>query len=165
MLAAVLLVLLETSAPTAAERAAPVSIQDQFVGTWRLVSDVEERGGGQSIEPRGPHPIGVLIYDRAGTMSGQIMNSGRPALSTGSADCAALEQTIQSYLAYFGTYTIDEQARTITHHVRGSLVQTQVGSAQLRRYEFRGNRLTLSPPERTVDGIRRTRRITWERVP
>ncbi len=60
------------------------------------------------------------------------------------------------YIAYFGTYTVDEAAHAVTHHVEGSLNPSYFGTDQLRPATLEGNRLTLS------DG--KTFRVVWERV-
>ncbi|MBV9262676.1 MAG: lipocalin-like domain-containing protein [Candidatus Eremiobacteraeota bacterium] len=48
------------------------------------------------------------------------------------------------YFCYFGTYTVDEQEQTVTHHVAGSLFPNYVGTEQIRRCSIRGNRLSLT---------------------
>ena len=43
-----------------------------------------------------------------------------------------------------GSYEIDESNETIIHHVEGSISQQVVGCAQLRKYQFEGEKLVLS---------------------
>ena len=54
-----------------------------------------------------------------------------------------------------GTWTVDESARTVIHHVEGSLWPNYVGTDQQRPATLEGGRLTLS------DG--KTFRVVWER--
>ena len=61
------------------------------------------------------------------------------------------------YVAYFGTYTVDETAHAVTHHVEGSLNPGYFGTDQLRPAKLEGSRLTLSDDK--------TFRVVWERVP
>jgi len=72
-----------------------------------------------------------------------------------------------TYGAYYGTYTINEAAGTITHHVEGSLTPNDVGKDFVRYYKLSGNRITLIPVE-TNDGRPATspprRSLTWERA-
>jgi hypothetical protein len=63
---------------------------------------------------------------------------------------------VTDYIAYFGTYTIDAQAGTVTHHRQDSIQPGDFGDL-IRRYEFVGDRLVLRPPNSTAE-------ITWERI-
>jgi hypothetical protein len=63
---------------------------------------------------------------------------------------------LKDYIAYFGTYTVDEQAGTVTHH-RLDSIQPGDGSDLIRRYEFNGDRLVLRAPNSTLE-------VTWERI-
>jgi hypothetical protein len=63
---------------------------------------------------------------------------------------------VSDYVAYLGTYTIDEQAGTVTHHRHASLQPGDKGDL-VRRYEFVGDRLVLRPPNSTME-------VTWERI-
>jgi hypothetical protein len=61
------------------------------------------------------------------------------------------------YTAYFGTYTIDESARTVTHHRTGNIHPDSLIDV-VRRYEFAsGNRLILRPVENQDE-------LAWERI-
>jgi hypothetical protein len=132
-------------------------IAKKFIGTWRLVS-IEVNG---QVDPnRGAHPTGLIYYDAAGYMAAQIMPD-RPRLKyAGSQPTPEEAKTaIIGYTAYFGTYSIDERARTVTHHRKGCIDQGAVGVDAVRRYEFApGDRLILRPVENP------TRRLTWERI-
>ena len=63
---------------------------------------------------------------------------------------------LAGYVAYFGTYSIDPQARTVTHHREGSVQPGDVADL-VRGYEFVGERLILSPPGSTYQ-------VVWERI-
>ena len=75
-----------------------------------------------------------------------------------------LRAVLLDYVAYFGTFTVDEKAKVVTHHVLGSINPSFLRTDQRRSYEFSGNRLILSVT-RSVQGVERSLRITWERVP
>src|SRR6185295_17243962 len=56
------------------------------------------------------------------------------------------KDAITGYLAYFGTYSVDEQARIVTHHRTCSINPGQVGDEVVRAYVFESNdRLVLTP--------------------
>src|ERR1700688_3785179 len=63
---------------------------------------------------------------------------------------------VKDYIAYFGTYSVDEQAGTVTHHRLDSLQPGDRGDL-VRRYEFVGDCLVLRPPNSTME-------VTWERI-
>ncbi len=64
---------------------------------------------------------------------------------------------ITGYIAYFGTFTVDEKARTVTHHRTGNINPGGLGDF-VRRYEFApGDRLILRPMENM-------NALTWERL-
>ena len=147
-------------------QASGVSTQAQsnnpFVGTWRLIS-IESRGPDGNILP-GPNPVGgvnptgTVMYDAAGHVSLQIMPSGRPSsvniLQPISPDQA--KDALFGYIAYYGTYTLDEPGRVMHIHFDGSLNPSMVGTDGERFYEFSGNRMTFRAGANT--------RLSWERV-
>ena len=62
------------------------------------------------------------------------------------------------YTAYFGTYTIDVQAGTVTHYRKGNINPGAITDV-VRRYEFVGdNRVILNPVENPAN------KLAWERV-
>ena len=63
---------------------------------------------------------------------------------------------LTDYIAYFGTYTIDELAGMVTHHRQDS-IQPGDKDDLIRRYELNGDRLVLR-------GIDSTLEVTWERI-
>jgi hypothetical protein len=68
------------------------------------------------------------------------------------------KEAITGYLAYFGTYTVNEGAHTITHHRTANINPGQVGDDAVRGYEFApGDRVILTP-----EGSRN--QVTWERM-
>ena len=130
----------------------------QVVGMWQLVSIVHDDG---SQPPnRGARPVGLIAYDASGHMAVQIMpDRARPHYSGREPTPAEAKDAILGYTAYFGTYTIDERAKTVTHHRQGSVNPGDVKTDLVRRYEFIGdNRLVLTPVENPI------RHLTWERV-
>jgi hypothetical protein len=90
-------------------------------------------------------------------MAAQIMYDGRSKYAGTSPTPEEAKAAITTYTAYFGTYRVDEQARTITHHRTGNVNPGGLGDF-VRRYEFISNdRITLSPLE--SNNV-----LTWERV-
>jgi hypothetical protein len=126
-----------------------------LVGSWRLVT----MEGGTTEANRGAKPTGLIIYDDKGYMSVQIVPDRPRPKWTGTPTAEQALDAIRGYTAYFGTYTIDEKASTVTHHRQGMLSS---GPTDLvRRFEILpGNRVMLTP----VDSVGPPLHLTWERV-
>jgi hypothetical protein len=90
--------------------------------------------------------MGILTYDRSGHMSGQTMRRSEPKQRIAS---DAIYQS-NGYDAYFGTFIVDEDKLTVTHHVEGGVARQLVGKDLVRSYSFDGDRLIFkatSPDE------------------
>ncbi|MCH8206430.1 MAG: lipocalin-like domain-containing protein [Chloroflexi bacterium] len=124
--------------------------KDDFVGTWKLVSFELRLSDGETTSPFGKDAGGVLIYDARGNFSVQVMRQERPSFASGDMQDGTdeeLRSAMGGYVAYYGTYEIDEAARTMIHNVEGSLFPNFIGSPLTRLFELSGDRLTLrSPP-------------------
>lgn len=122
------------------------SIREKLLGSWRLVSPEAGGADADASSPLGDDPIGMLTYDASGTVSAQLMRRNQPPFRNDDWRNAATEEKAAAwsgYFGYFGTFTIDESAGTVTHHVEGSWFPNLVGTEQVRYYSFAGNRLSL----------------------
>jgi hypothetical protein len=148
------------------------ALSKKFVGAWKLVS-IE--GNPQQLPGFYDRPTGLLIYDASGRMSAQIVakadRKSLPPNNKGRAMAKPEERAaaFDSYVAYFGTYTIDAKAGTVTHHIEGNLVPGRQGTDNIRWFEFQGDdRLILIPMEDGKGGtIARkdaTYTLRWERI-
>jgi hypothetical protein len=148
----------------AAAQDAP-SLQSQLVGHWALAS--LEVVTSDAIEyPLGRDVSGRITYDQAGHMAVQIMQANRPPFASGdqaSGTLAELTAAVSGYVAYFGTYSVDEAAGVVTHHIAGSLFPNWVGTDQRRRIGLHGSQLTLSTPPIPFEGKTRVFRVVWRR--
>jgi hypothetical protein len=70
---------------------------------------------------------------------------------------------VNGYYAYYGTWTLDASAQTVTHHIQQSLYPGENGTDGSRRFQLEGNRLTLSAKTHEM-GEDHERRLVWERV-
>lgn len=135
-----------------------------IVGTWQLMTRTVTRADGSKvIDPvLGEKPTGRLVYDANGTMSLQMMRTGRKdAISTpANARNKANARVILGYDSYFGHYKIDEKAGTVTHHVEGSLFPEDLGDDWVRPFTLNADTLTLRFTGE--DGLTRT--LTFQRM-
>jgi len=113
-------------------------IPPRLIGSWRQVSDEEMLPDGSVVQL---DEIGLLTYDTSGHMSGQTMRRSEPTQKIPS-DSTYLSN---GYDAYFGTFTVDEEEHTITHHVEGGVARPLVGKDLVRSYSFDGDRLIMKP--------------------
>lgn len=115
---------------------------ERFLGFWCLVSPVSD---------------GMICYHDSGWMSVQTAPRKQRLRAGEKPTPAEALAAIDGYVAYFGTWTIDEAERTVTHHQRAT-VQPGAPVALVRRYEFVApDRLILRPVDK--DG-----EIVWQRL-
>jgi hypothetical protein len=131
-----------------------------LAGTWELVDFVSRAPDGAVSRPFGT-AIGRLMYDAHGHMAGQIMQPDRAAV--GRDDDAAARAAFDGYIAYYGTYVVDDARAVVTHRVTGSLNPAIVGTEQVRRMRADGDRLVLEADFRTRQGTI-VQTLTWRRI-
>lgn len=139
-----------------------------FVGAWRLLS-CETRDSRGGVEyPYGERPLGRLLYDDAGNMSAQLMRADRPRFAASDparGTDTEVRAAFDGHVAYFGTYSIDDSKRAVTHHVTGASFPNWIGVELVRSYAFDDNgRLQLSTPPIEVNGRSLEYVLVWERL-
>jgi hypothetical protein len=71
---------------------------------------------------------------------------------------------VNGYDAYFGTYTTDEIAGTITTLIEGSISPDNIGKTFVRAARVTGNELLIQLETTTIDGTATTRTNTFSRI-
>jgi Lipocalin-like domain len=138
-----------------------------FAGTWRLEWFRATSPNGDTIYPYGESALGRITYDDRGHMSVQIMSRDRQPFSTDDVRGAPPEEIVQAfrtYIAYYGTYSVDLEACEVTHHLEVASVPNWVGSDQVRRFEFAEDTLQLSTPPIMIDGVAAQSVLLWRRA-
>jgi hypothetical protein len=161
------LALFSVVSPASAQTDAASSVQQQLLGTWKLVSYVgEEIPSGARSDVMGPRPSGYINYGRDGRMIVIIVGSDRKKPMAPVATREEAQALIRSMLAYAGTYTIDSSANTVTHHIDISWDQSRTGESHVRTYKLDGDRLTLTtqPSNDPATGRMTVRTVVWERM-
>jgi hypothetical protein len=123
-----------------------------LIGAWRYVG-TRINGGNWD---RGANPKGMIYYGPHGEMAVQIAPDVKRQRAAAVMTPDEAKIALTDYIAYFGTYTIDEQAGTVTHHRQDSIQPGDVGDL-VRRYELTGDRLVLRAPNSTLE-------VSWERI-
>ncbi len=141
--------------------------KEQFVGSWKLISSEFRRSDGKVSYPLGKDIMGLIMYDPNGYVSAQMLNPDRPTFMFGDQLKGTPEEikaAFEGYVAYYGTYEVNEKEHTITANVEGSVFPNWEGGTQKRFYEFSGDQLTLSTPPMKMGGETITGVLTWKRA-
>src|ERR1700687_190750 len=135
----------------------PEGLAKKSVDAWRLVAVEGNPPGRPGVYDR---PTGLLMYDSSGHISVQIViradrkSSGPYTKGLLSATLDEKAAAFDNYAAYFGTYAVDAEAGTVTHHLENNLVPGRQGTDNVRWFEFpRDNHLYLIPMEDGKGGV------------
>ena len=110
----------------------------RIVGTWHLVETRARNDAGAPMHPPyGPQPMGVTVFSADRRMIA-VLCDARLALPA--------DETEREYSSYCGAYTFD--GTTLVTRVDVSSDPTRIGTDQVRRVRFEGERLVLMPPPR-----------------
>jgi hypothetical protein len=136
----------------------------RLCGTWVLVDRIDRTAAGQVLEEPnlGADPIGIIVYDRAGNVSAQLMKRHHTDTTATPQGTQATNNSSATggYDAYFGKYEVDTKAHTVTHHLIGAIALGDIGKSLTRSYEFVGGELRLSfETTNNVVPVRRTVRF------
>ena len=84
----------------------------RLIGAWRYAGT---RVNGEKFD-RGPKPKGMIYYGPHGEMSVQVAPDVKRQRAGAVMTADEAKIALTDYIAYFGTYTVDEAAGTVTHH-------------------------------------------------
>jgi hypothetical protein len=127
-------------------KTATVDVVSQFIGTWELVKWTAKPAEGELFYPFGRDAVGQIIYDATNGVIVSIMKKDRKAFASGDFLNGNVEEILSAYngfVAYWGTYAIDQAERKVIHRIRISSFPNWVGQDQVREYDFQDDFLTL----------------------
>jgi hypothetical protein len=139
----------------------------ELVGSWKLISFHSQDSSGRIAYPFGKDAQGRLIYEPDGRMAVQLMNPNRPRFTSDDplvTSEAEVRAAFGGYTAYYGTYSVNPDDRTIVHHIEAALLPNWVGTDQRRHFEFDGKYLTLKGPL-ILGGVQGVVSLVWECLP
>jgi len=139
----VIVMLVVLSLAFAADYAQAQISKKQLVGTWSVVSVVNEVNG-QKVDLYGPNPQGQFIFTADGLYSINIMRPGRPKFASNNRTAGTADENKQAmagYIANFGTYAIAADG-TLTLHIVGCSFPNWDGAEQKRQIQIKGDELT-----------------------
>jgi hypothetical protein len=144
-------------------------LRDRLIGAWKLTSYVEKPvDGGPPNHPMSEHPQGIIMYTPDGYMSAQLMRPNRAPFASSDWYRAKPEEYGRegaTYFAYSGPFQVDEENRTVTHHVVVSLFPNWIGQTQIRTVRLEGDMLTLGTASPIQSGGQKVNALLqWERA-
>jgi hypothetical protein len=138
-----------------------------ILGIWKLKSreDVDDTGQIRIDPFLGRDPLGILCFGPS-HFAAQFMKRDRSQPENVAQPVQAKNNTaaVNGYDAYFGTYSIDEIAGTLTTHLEGSISPANVGNIYIRNARVVDNELIIQLPTTAVDGTAVTRTNTFSRI-
>ena len=114
----------------------------RLLGAWRYVG-TRINGGNWD---RGNNPKGMIYYGPHGEMAVQIAPDVERKRAGAVMTPDEAFTALKDYIAYFGTYTVDEKAGTVTHHRHDNL-QPGDGGDLVRRLRIRRRSPDLAAAE------------------
>ncbi|MFF3573292.1 lipocalin-like domain-containing protein [Nocardia jiangxiensis] len=145
------------------------TVRERLIGGWELVSFTGKTPSGRVFHPMGEHAGGLLLYTDNGLVGVNLTEVDRsrpdPDTRIGLQDDATLGPLARTYMAYSGTFTVDETARVVTHNFDLCFDPALVGTLQERHVAFPDpHHLELSVPDFALDNFSSTVSLLWHRV-
>jgi hypothetical protein len=132
----------------------PHNLKEQIVGTWSAVSQYVDQDG-KRLEPFGSSPKGMAVYDRNGRFIFVLQRASLPNFASNNRLTGTAEENraiVQGSIAYFGSYSINENEQKINLHYDGSTYPNWDGEDQSRLISIIGDELKIISPVSTVGG-------------
>lgn len=140
--------------------------EKDLLGLWTLEDwRIDYSDGRPSLYPFGEEATGTILYLDEGYMSASIMRGGRANLSTDNTRKAPDGEKVTAFddfFTYSGPFRIEGD--DVIHHVHHALNPNFVGTDQVRRMNYTGNRLELQATLTTPSGAEMVNRLIWNRA-
>jgi Lipocalin-like domain len=140
--------------------------KEQIVGAWTLVAVTSEMDDGKNGEPFGPSPKGVIIFSNDGHFSLFQSHAEIPKIAANDRAKATPEEAqsiVASSIAYYGTYSIDENTKVMVVNLAASTYANVAAIPNQKRTItlLSSDELKFDNP-RTPNGM--TLRTAWKRA-
>jgi Lipocalin-like domain len=116
----------------------PKSLKDQLVGTWTFVVAEVTAPDGKKSFPFGETPKGILIFAPDGHFAQIHVASDAPKIASNNRLTGTPEEyatIMRRSISVFGTYTVDEDKKTVTYKIVSSTFPNWEGISQTRLIE------------------------------
>jgi len=111
------------------------ALKEQLVGTWSLVSAVVANKDGGKLDRWGSNPKGLMILEADGRYSFMISRSDIPKFAINNVNEGSAEENrsvVKGLIANFGTWSVDETAKTLITNIEASSFPNLNGNSQKR---------------------------------
>jgi len=140
------------------------SLKDQLVGTWIYVSSTGKRDDGSNVQR--PSLQGTVTYTADGRFHFITTRTDLPKYASNDTARPSPEEAMaiaSGSIAYTGTYTLDENSKTIHVNIETSTFPNLVGAPNQRRIinSITADEMKFTNP-RTPAGV--TLEIVWKRA-
>jgi hypothetical protein len=111
------------------------TLKEQLVGTWTLVSSDQVRLDGSKLKQFGDNPTGINVFDANGRFFVLIASADNSKIASNDPNKKNPEEVgglIPESIAYYGTYTVNEEEKVIILHLEASTFPNLVGTDQKR---------------------------------
>jgi hypothetical protein len=111
------------------------SLRGQLVGTWNFVVAEVVAPDGKKSFPFGETPHGILIFTPGGQFAQIHVASDVPKIASNNRLTGTAEEystIMRRSISLFGTYSVDEEKKTVTYHIISSSYPNFAGEAQVR---------------------------------
>ncbi|HMH17877.1 MAG TPA: lipocalin-like domain-containing protein [Burkholderiales bacterium] len=111
------------------------SLRNQMVGTWDFVVAEVKAPDGKKSYPFGETPKGMLIFTSDGRFAQIHVASDLPKIASNNRLTGTPEEyadIMRRSISVFGTYTVDEQKKTVTYHIVSASFPNWQGESQTR---------------------------------
>ena len=134
-----------------------------LVGTWTLVSAINEQGGNKT-DTFGPNPKGILMVDANGRYVLTIVRAGLPKVASNNRTTATPEENkaiVGGSITHFGTVSVSAADKTIIFKIETSTFPNWDGIEQKRSFTLTGDELTYTVAAASGGG---TATAVWKRA-
>jgi Lipocalin-like domain len=119
----------------ASAAAAQTTLRQQLIGTWDFVVAEIAAPDGKKSFPFGEMPKGILIFTPDGRFAQVHVAADAPKIASNNRLTGTAEEyaaIMRRSLSVFGTYTVDEDKKSVTYQIVSSSYPNWEGEAQTR---------------------------------
>jgi hypothetical protein len=126
----------------------------QLIGHWTLVS-VKNEQDGKTMEPFGPNPKGLYIFDGSGRYTFLVFSSDLPKFASSDFHKGTPEENkavVAGSMAHFGTYSVNEKEGSVSVRPEAGTFPNWVGIDQKRLFSVSKDELKITTPNAPAGG-------------
>jgi hypothetical protein len=118
-----------------------------LVGTWKYVLNETTQPDGSKVDTYGKAPKGIVMFDAGGHFVLFIAKPDPVRFASNNrlkGTPAEYQAAVHNAIAYYGTYKVDETARTLTWSIEAATFPNWYGVTQSRQFSIDGDELRFT---------------------